>query len=249
MNDSEVELTSCTSKRHRQRYSVWAAIITATVLTSLLLAWLWQSIEPSPFFSEAMFDGDPLEPILQRSLLRFVEDSHFNPAGIKTMSRLASELPPTEVLGSGGESGADGKGQWYSRQHRTIRCPPDVMEQVMSDLLTWSEYVCARTGARVYSGGGSATGRLITNFSFRYEYGRHQGVVWVTMDAPKSPAASAESPTHTKRDIGVQADSFDLRWDIRESVGPSLPKWVETADGRHNHWELELTGRFTGNTP
>jgi hypothetical protein len=252
MNDSEVQLVSRTSKHKWRRHSVWIIIISATVLALLLLAWARQPVGPSPFFSGVVVKGivgDPLEPILQRSLLRFVKDSEFNPGGAKILSRLASDLPATKVIGGGGERAGDGTGQWHSKQYRTIQCPPDVADQVMSDLLIWSEYVCAATGARVYPGGGSSEGTLLTSFSFRYEYANHQGTVWVTMKAPKSSAALTKATIRTRLDYDLHPDTFELRWDIRESVGPLRPRWVESADGRQNHWELELTGRLAPSDP
>ena len=105
-----------------------ASSLVVTVVA--LAAWLSQSPGPSPFFWADKSHFDPLEDVFQNVL-----------------SRLRKEHPNTTLWGSPSQFGADGSGQWTSRQGRLIQCSPEVAEEMMDDLKTWFPFAAERAGA------------------------------------------------------------------------------------------------------
>jgi len=237
MNDPEAQLTSRAPKRGWLRYSLWTLVISTAVLAFLLVAWLRQPLKPSPFFTQAATNDDPLETVFDGVMLRFAKDSPF-PFFNRVISRLAETRPPYTCDRVFRSSGRDERqGEWYSKQHRLIQCSPEVAEELMSNLHIWSWFAARKAGAKIYPGGWSCKGGLVTAFDFRYEYGRHQGVVRVTIKPPTAPVLSMEPMAHKDVDYDARPNLFELRWEIRESVGPRQPTWVICPDG--GHWKIE----------
>jgi hypothetical protein len=190
-------------------------VLALVVLAALLFMWSRQPTRPSPFFNAllpgASHDDTTVDPI---AVVFHTE-----------MSRLSRDDPDITLVGGGGGSGA-APGEWYSEQHRHIKCPSEVAEKLMLDVKTWFECSAQLLGVRL-QGGGTSWQDGLTRFSYHYEYGRSKGCVNVAIKR----SGTTETPTDPA------FHSFDVRWDIRESSGPRQPVEVSTPDG--NRCELK----------